>query len=516
MQGRVGYLDNGPYVDPSGIRSIPELLANHIATVKALGAVGVWHDWVFQGVLASRPAAGFPNRLFYATDTKKMFIDKGDTWEQIVGGGTSPFIVVDAAGRGDYTTITQGLAALGTNPGSVFVRAGVYPNETIPLQLRSNQALIGESMGSVVILPPANATGNGVIELVPTPTPYGYVSLDNVMVVNIEIDGHLMTNDVSGVYAYALGDDPVCRPASNAFGCGAFGSCPPGYLCSPTAIVLEGVRVWNVPGRGFDLRGGTWEIQRCSAAGCGRSGFYLSYTLPINPDYSAGGVLFACLAYYNGQRNIAGDKYGIYLNVVQTLFVSYVACLGNRGDNIHAYAGTLQQTTGAPQLFISNVVTMLSVSGDEVSIYGFSDFKVVDSLFLITAGSVGLRLSNCANGIIAGNNFASAGQMGIYVEGCSYINSVGNVFGSDTGNPTYPIYIGPGCSNLQSVMDNFRNNSNAINAPYGGTNLTALFLYPPDGSVNLVTFSGTSPRMYIFTQTGDIIRTWDGKKVQWV
>jgi len=84
--GKVGYLDQGSdkLEKPA---SLTELVANHIATMKALGTVGVWHDWTFFGLAANRPSYGFPNRLYYATDTEELSLDLGTSWKTVAAGG---------------------------------------------------------------------------------------------------------------------------------------------------------------------------------------------------------------------------------------------------------------------------------------------------------------------------------------------------------------------------------------------------------------------------------------------
>lgn len=85
------------------------------------------------GTYASRPAAGYAGRRFYATDGYNEWIDDGADWRPIIGGvlGTQPiaasnFTLLQAGGASD-TSFTDDAGALKftwttTSPGGEYVR----------------------------------------------------------------------------------------------------------------------------------------------------------------------------------------------------------------------------------------------------------------------------------------------------------------------------------------------------------------------------------------------------------
>ena len=79
------------------------------------------------GLEASRPAAGTAGRVYFATDTQKIFIDTGSAWIVMAQG---------AGGAGSVTSVTAGTGLTGgtiTSSGTINVNVGNGPNQIVQL-----------------------------------------------------------------------------------------------------------------------------------------------------------------------------------------------------------------------------------------------------------------------------------------------------------------------------------------------------------------------------------------------
>lgn len=73
----------GPPTKEMKLMSDQIAMQNEIKNV--MQALGLDKDWILQGTDAAKPAAGVQNRIYIATDaTKKLYIDNGSSWVQIV------------------------------------------------------------------------------------------------------------------------------------------------------------------------------------------------------------------------------------------------------------------------------------------------------------------------------------------------------------------------------------------------------------------------------------------------
>lgn len=64
-------------------RPLGETLALIAEIKRAVGSTGGQLDWISMGLFTDRPAAGYPPRLYWATDTKHLYLDDG-AWNTIV------------------------------------------------------------------------------------------------------------------------------------------------------------------------------------------------------------------------------------------------------------------------------------------------------------------------------------------------------------------------------------------------------------------------------------------------
>ena len=70
---------------------------------------------IVRDIIANRPAAGIPGRLFYATDTLQLYRDNGSTWD-----------TYSAAAGGSGTVTTTGSPQLRVIAGGTITITGTH------------------------------------------------------------------------------------------------------------------------------------------------------------------------------------------------------------------------------------------------------------------------------------------------------------------------------------------------------------------------------------------------------
>ena len=126
-------------------------------------------------------------------------------------------IVVDASGKGDYTSLRLALLAAGEND-TIFIRNGVYNETTDSLYLKSGQSIIGESRDGVILTTSTtswffsayNRIG-GLYSTYPATSNLGFDSATGIGTVSITNGSRLVTytgttHPSDGKIAYILGD----------------------------------------------------------------------------------------------------------------------------------------------------------------------------------------------------------------------------------------------------------------------------------------------------------------------
>lgn len=125
-------------------------------------------------------------------------------------------IIVDASGKGDYTTLRAATLAAGEND-TIFIRNGVY-NETGAINLKSGQTIIGESKDGVVLTTTETSWFLSALNRVasiystgPATNNVGFDSVSGIGTVSVTNGSRLVTytgstHPSNGVIAYILGD----------------------------------------------------------------------------------------------------------------------------------------------------------------------------------------------------------------------------------------------------------------------------------------------------------------------
>lgn len=420
--------------------------------------------------------------------------------------------VVDVNGNGDFTTITNALLALGTNPGVIKIREGTYSNEIIPLNLHNGQWLIGSGINSTIIRPSASATGNGVIVMNPT-TINGKAVITDQAVMNLMIDGSMTTNVIDGIYA-ENSYGAYCSDVGNFSGClNAISSL---ITCNSTCVadavrLIENVWIWGMKGNGASLlAGGNWTVKNLLVTQNRLTGLLVGRS-PSTGE-AAHGVFDTVLALYNGRDHVPGDNYGIYIENAQAVTFRNCAAELNNGNNLYAY-----NNTGMNQLLISGCIFEASESAVEIYIRGYNEVRITSNYALpaSASGTTAYKIRDCSNVTLVGN-IADGAQYGYYIQNCNNMIGESNV----DKNCTTPIFVNAG--NNLNIHGHATNNIGFVITvgSIAPTNSVAMYNDFKSGSpypgLNITVFDSNGAFMTYYLQSGGHIRRGsDGRYVKW-
>ena len=185
------------------------------------------------GDILTRSAAGVPARVTRAD----LAADAAFT-----GRFRPAQIVVDAAGNGDFTSVTAALAAVPAGGANILVRRGTYNISTGTL-IPSNVTLIGE--GAATILRRANNVDQNVLN-----TAVGSV---NITIANLTIDGNTANNTTlaNGIAMFGAYTTVTNCDVRDVTGYGIVGF--PGS----SDLVIEANRVRDCDKEGIEVQGGS-------------------------------------------------------------------------------------------------------------------------------------------------------------------------------------------------------------------------------------------------------------------
>lgn len=419
-----------------------------------------------------------------------------------IGGGSDirPFkYVVDQGGKGDFTTITEALNALGTNPGEIKLREGDFPAETWPVTLNPYQSLVGAGAEATIITPDFLSTGS-VIQLTPSYIG-GQYTIPFIKIADLSIDGKNTTGNVSGIFDPSGQEGLYCRAGVNLFQ----NDCNTGYGSDGTRKILQNIRIWNMSGRGVDFNGnGNITFYVVEVAQCGRTGIYLT-------PYGNHGTMYSCICEMNGRANISGDNYGYFLDNAQAIMITNSYSIWNQGHNFYAKATT---PGSCDQLTMLGCLSEASLAGDEVRIDGYDVTRIIGGSHASNyrvVGTAALRFLNMKHSQIIGNNVNYGAYDGIYIDGCERCNISFNDVNTDVIDHI-PIYLNGG-----DRIDLISNKPELISWGILPTNSMRFTNEVSNGSgvtIN-VALDNTHFETYRFFDNGDIQRNSDSKKVVW-
>ena len=345
--------------------------------------------------------SGFPEnpvegQLFYREDEKKIYRFDGSAWGQVGSGGSSTdtrvaTVIVAADGSGDYTDIQQGINALPSSGGLVFIKNGTY-NISNPIVIdKSNVTLQGAGFSTIIQL--NNGVNDSAIKVGDGSNSYSKIVLrdfkvdgnkaNNSYASNIYVRSNCSDVTITGVWSYNS-NGPGINIDSGSDHCNIFG------------CIIE-----NTDSHGINC----YAANYLTIQGCKLLNTALSYGAGIEIDSAIEfSIIGNRLLWTQRAVNSSGIMtYGYMSNAKKGIIANNIIEGCDNGLNLAVYMGTNERTIVSGN-YIKDVYNLgISVLSQNSNIVG----NIIES-----PDGDGIQIST-QKVIVSGNQISDTGKSGI-------------------------------------------------------------------------------------------------------